>query len=89
MSKEEKTPEQKARELINMYYNHNETQLGAINSVDKVLMATICEKIDSLHGHMFFRMDFDLPLIESSIKHLKFWQEVAAEVQKIRDAIPV
>jgi hypothetical protein len=52
-------------------------------------MATICEKIDSLHGHMFFRMDFDLPLIESSIKHLKFWQEVAAEVQKIRDAIPV
>lgn len=81
--------EQKANELINMYYNHSNSQAEAIDIVDRVLLATICEKIDSLHGHVFFRKDFDLDLIGSSIQHLKYWQEVASEVQKAKDRLLV
>lgn len=82
--------EQKAKELINMYYGCNDTnQLGAIEMVERVLLGTLCEKIDSLHSHVFIRKDFDLPLIESQIQQLKNWQEVAAELQNIKTALLV
>ncbi len=75
--------EQKAKELINMHYRHCSSQQEAIDYVDKVLLTTLCQKIDSLHNHVFHVKDFDLPLIESSIQQLKYWQEVAYELQKI------
>jgi hypothetical protein len=84
------TPEQKAKELINTYYGCNNTnQLGAIEMVERVLLGTICERIDSLHSHVVIRNDYDLELIKSSINQLKSWQEVAVEIDNIKMAIPI
>lgn len=78
------TPQEKAKELVNMYYSHAKTQAEALQMVDNILLGTLCERIDSLHGHVFFRKDFDIALIESAIQQLKWWQEVAYEIQQLR-----
>lgn len=84
------TPEEKAKQLINTYYGCNNTnQLGAIEMVERVLLGTLCERIDNLHGHVFHTGDYDLDLIKSSILQLKNWQEVCVELDRIKRAIPV
>lgn len=84
------TAEQKARELINTYYGCNDTnQLGAIEMVERVLLGTICERIDNLYGHINYQKDYDAELINSAINQLKSWQEVAVELGKFKDQIPV
>lgn len=81
--------ERKAYELVNMYYNHSRNQEEAIERAEGVLLGTLCEKIDSLHSHVFVRKDFDQPLIESSIKQLKMWQEVGYHIQQIKRKLPI
>lgn len=83
------TAEAKAKELINMYYDHSKSQKQAIDICENVVLTTLCQKIDSLHDHVFHRKDFGQPLMESAIKHLKWWQEVASELQKLKDKLPV
>ncbi len=83
------TPNEKARQLINMYYTNASSQLEAIEISERVVLTTLCQAIDSLHGHLFFRNDFDFELTKSQIKQLKNWQEVAAELQNIKTALPV
>ena len=79
----------KARELVNMYYNHSTSQAEAIRMVEGVLLTTLCQIIDSLHGHVFFRRDYDEELMKTGINNLKWWQEVAYEVQQIKMKLPV
>lgn len=79
----ELTAELKAKQLVNMYYAHSKTQNEAIQIVDGVLLRTLCQKIDSLHDHIFNRKDFDDALIKSQIQELKRWHEVCCEVSKL------
>lgn len=83
------TANEKARELINMYYGHSRSQLEAIEICERVVLTTMCQKIDSLHGHVFFRNDYDEALIKSAILQLKWQQEIAFELASIKNQIPV
>lgn len=85
----ELTAKEKAQQLVNMCYNHVGSQLQAIEMAERAVLGTICERIDSLDSHIFFRKDFDEPLLKSAIKELKSWQEVAAELQNIKTAMAV
>ncbi len=82
-------PKDKASELINEYYTYAKSEREAISMVENVILTTLCQKIDSLDGHVFFRKDFDEDLIKSSIKGLKYWQEVACEVEQRKKNLPV
>lgn len=81
------TPEEKARELVNQYYGHSRNQLQAIETVERVILTRMCQDIDSLHSHLFFRNDFDFELTKSEINQLKNWQEVAYELQNMKRKI--
>jgi hypothetical protein len=83
------TPQDKANELVNMYYAHSKTQAETISIVENVLLNSLCQKIDSLHIHVFISQDFDDELIKSSIQQLKWWQEVSCEVGKLKDKLPI
>jgi hypothetical protein len=79
--------ELKAKDLVNQYYNHAKSQHEAIEIVERIVLTRLSQDIDSLHDHIFIRQDFDRPLIDSAIKGLKFWQEVAAELQRMKPAV--
>jgi hypothetical protein len=83
------TSKEKAKQLINMYYANASSQIEAIEISERVVLTTLCQIIDSLHGHIFYINDFDFELTKSQIGVLKSWQEVAAELQNIKTALPV
>jgi len=83
------TPEEKAIGLINMYYNHSKSQHEAIIMVEEVLLTGFCQKVDSLHNHVFNTKDFDEALIKSSIQQLKYDQEIAYHVRQIKNKLPI
>jgi menaquinone-dependent protoporphyrinogen IX oxidase len=80
------TAKEKAKQLVNMYYSHSKTQLQAVEICEKVVLTTMCQQVDSLHGHLG---DYDKALIVSSINQLKWQQEIAVELQRIKNKIPV
>lgn len=77
-------PKQKAKELVNMYYSYAKTQLEAIQLVENVLLNTICQKIDDIHRNVVERGDMDENYVKPSIQGLKWWQEVACEVESLK-----
>lgn len=83
------TAEKKAKELVNMYYAHAKTQEEAIRMADNAVFTTMCQKIDDLHLNTVLRGDMDENFVKPSIKVLKWWQEVASELQEIKNKIPV
>jgi len=82
------TPEEKAKELVNMYYNHAKSQREAIAMADNVLLTRLCQDIDDLASKAENGAD-DYPVILSRIKQLKYWQEVAYHVAEIKNRLPV
>lgn len=84
------TPEEKAKELVNMYYGCNaKTQLEAIQQADNANYTSMCQMIDDLHSHVLIRKDYDLELIKSSIVQLKWKQEIALSLEDMKNKIPV
>ena len=83
------TAEEKAKELVNMYYSHSRTQEQAMQLVDEAILTTMCQKIDDLHENTVIRGDMDENFVKPSIKVLKWWQEVANEVQKLKIKLSV
>ena len=85
------TPKEKARQLVNQYYGYDgiNNQREAIESVERIVLTTMCQQIDSLHGHSIISDDYDLPLIKSSITQLKYQQEIAYELGQLKNALQV
>jgi hypothetical protein len=84
------TAAQKANELVNMYYGCNaKTQKEAIQQAQKAVFGTLCQKVDSLYIHAIQEGDHDDNYIYPSIKELKYWQEVAAELFELQRALPI
>lgn len=82
--------EQKATELINMYYGYGaRTQLAAIEEVERIVLTRLCQEIDDMHIHIVLAGDYDVNIVKPSIQKLKFWQEVAASLQQFKHKIPV
>lgn len=81
---------EKAKDLVNMYYNHTATQKQAIETAERVVLSTLCKEIDSFHAAINRRENaFDDVLVLSTVKRLKNWQEVAVELQALKDAIAI
>jgi len=78
------SPTDKAKELVNMYYAYAKTQEEAIQMVDNVLLTTMCQKIDDLHTNTVISGDMDENFVKPSIQVLKWLQEVAYEVSKLK-----
>lgn len=81
--------EEKAKELVNMYYAHAKTQEEAIQMADNAILTSICQKIDELHENVVIRNDMDKDYVKPSIKILKWWQSVACEVSRLKSKLPV
>jgi len=80
------TAKEKARQLVNLYYSHSKSQSQAIEICERIVLAEMCKQVDSLHGHL---ADYDKALIVSSINQLKWQQEIAVELGRIKNKIPV
>ncbi len=81
------TANQAANNLVNMYYNHSETQLEAIEISERVILTSMCQEIDSIHQHVCMDDDYDKELIQARIKCLKSKQEIVYELSKIKNKI--
>jgi len=80
----------KANDLINMYYGCNaKTQLEAIEEAERAVLTGLCQIIDDMHIHIVQAEDYDINNVKPNIQMLKFWQGVAAELQIIKNKIPV
>ena len=84
-----KTAAEKAKELVNTYYGHSKSQLEAIEICERIILTNFCQQVDSLHGHVFVHEDYDRALIISSIKQLKWQQEIALELSRMKNKIKV
>jgi len=84
------TPQEKARQLVNMYYSHSKSQLQAVEICERVVLTEMCQQVDSLHGHVCGKDSYyDKDLIISAINQLKNQQEIAVELGRIKNKIPV
>jgi len=84
------TPEQKAKDLVNYYYGIGaKNQLEAIEIVELIVLTTFCQQTDSLHGHVIVKDDYDMHLIKSAIIRLKWQQELAYELHRLKNALSV
>lgn len=84
-------PKEKARQLVNQYYGYDgiNNQREAIEAVERIVLATCCQKIDSLHAHVIVKDDYDIHLIKSAIIQLKNQQEIAYELHLMRMELSV
>lgn len=80
---------EKAKDLVNKYYSFANNQLDAIQMVDNVVLTTLCQKIDSLDGHVNIKGDFDMQEIKDRVSEMKYWQLVAVELQNIKQDMAV
>lgn len=78
-----KAPE-KARELVNQYYGYSQTQNEAISKVEKIILTSLCQQVDGLYFHLQ-KGDYDMPLVRSAVRQMKFNQEIAAELQRMAE----
>lgn len=82
------TPEEKARELINMHYTHAISQKEAIAMVDRVILTRFCQEVDDIDSKINSK-EYDYPLVIARIKELKYWQQVAHHVAEIKNKQPI
>ena len=81
------TAQQKATELVNMYYNSTaKNQAQAIQYAENAIFTRMCQEVDDIHIHI---NEWDFDLVKSRLKILKWNQEVAAELQRMTNALPV
>jgi len=83
------TAKEKAKQLVNLYYSHSKTQLQAIEICERIVLTEMCQQIDSFHGHVCVSDDYDKALTISSINQLKWQQELALELQRLKNKVPV
>jgi menaquinone-dependent protoporphyrinogen IX oxidase len=82
------TAQEKARELVNTYYGHSKSQLEAIEICERIVLTNLCQQTDSLHSHACIQEDYDNSLILSSIRQLKYQQEIALELSRMKNKLP-
>jgi len=80
---------EKARQLVNIYYSHSKSQLQAIEICERIVLTEMCQQVDSLHDHTIIKNDYGKELIISYINQLKNQQEIAIELQRMKNKVPV
>lgn len=81
--------EEKARELVNQYYEVSKGQLEAIIRAKNSMNRALSQECDSLYFHVFEKQDFDLLLIKSRIKELKWRVDVLTELERMENLVIV
>ena len=74
------TPKEKARELVNTYYNHARSQKEAIRLAEKAILKTMFQKLQHLHS---IAESIDKELFDSLMQECRYWESVLSEIENL------